>query len=188
MWHRKVMIALALCVVGASAVLAQQDNWNELNRKAVKLYQEGKYTEATKVYEKSLAVAEKVFGPEHPNVATSLGNLAELYGAQGKYSEAEPLFKRALAIREKALGPDHLDVAISLNDLAELYRSQGRYTEAEPLYKRALPIYVKTLGADHPDVTISLNNLVQMQKLMGKEKEPSECAECPQRIEPQPSR
>ena len=182
---QKMIIALALCLVGASAVLAQQEKWNELNQEVVKLNQEGKYAEAIKVAEKRLEMAERTFGPDHPNVATSLSNLAELYDSQGKYSEAEPLFKRSLAIREQALGPDDPDVAASLNNLAELYRSQGKYAEAEPLYKRALPIYVKALGADHPDVTISLNNLTQMQKQMGKKKEASECEECPQRIEPQ---
>ncbi len=42
--------------------------------------------------------------PEHPDVAQSLNNLAELYRVQGRYAEAEPLYQRALAIREKALG------------------------------------------------------------------------------------
>ncbi len=37
-------------------------------------------------------------GPEHPNVATSLNNLAEFYRAQGRYADAEPLHKRALSI------------------------------------------------------------------------------------------
>ena len=62
---------------------------------------------------------EKALGPDHPEVATSLNNLAVLYSAQGKYAEAEPLYKRSLAIHEKALGPDHPDVAISLNNLAD---------------------------------------------------------------------
>ncbi|MBE3035878.1 MAG: tetratricopeptide repeat protein [Candidatus Atribacteria bacterium] len=47
------------------------------------------------------------FGPDHPDVATSLNKLAELYRAQGRYSEAEPLYKRALAIAEKTLGAHH---------------------------------------------------------------------------------
>ena len=64
---------------------------------------------------------EKALGSDHPDVAKSLNNLAELYRYQGRYAEAEPLYKRSLAIREKALGPDHPDVAISLNNLASLY-------------------------------------------------------------------
>ena len=95
---------------------------------------------------------EKALGPDHPDVANSLNNLAELYHTQGRYADAEPLYKRSLAIKEKAFGPDHPDVALSLNNLAELYRAQGRYADAEPLYKRALAIREKALGPDHPDV------------------------------------
>jgi tetratricopeptide (TPR) repeat protein len=188
MLNWKMVIAPALCLGAAVAVMAQQNKWNELNQEVARLNREGKYTEATKIAEKSLDVAEKAFGPEHLNVATSLTGLAQLYKSQGKYLEAEPLFEQSLAIREKALGPDHPDVAASLNDLAELYRAQGRYTEAEPLYKRALPIYVKALGADDPAVTKTLGNLEQMKKQMGNKQEDSECEECPQRIEPHPSR
>ncbi len=36
-----------------------------------------------------LRTFQKTLGPEHPNVAQSLNNLAELYRAQGRYGEAE---------------------------------------------------------------------------------------------------
>ena len=51
-------------------------------------------------------------GPDHPDVAASLENLASLYEPKCRYADAEPLFRRSLAIHEKALGPDHPDVAI----------------------------------------------------------------------------
>ncbi len=47
----------------------------------------------------------KALDPNHPDVATSLSNLAGLHHAQGRYAEAQPLYERALAIWEKALGP-----------------------------------------------------------------------------------
>ena len=72
---------------------------------------QGRYAEAEPLYKRALAIREKALGPDHPDVARSLNNLAELYENQGRYAEAEPLYKRALAIREKALGPDHPDVA-----------------------------------------------------------------------------
>ena len=78
-----------------------------------------------------------MLGPDHPDTASSLNNLAGLYRAQGRYAEAEPLYRRALAIREAVLGPDHPDTASSLNNLAGLFRAQGRYGEAEPLLRRA---------------------------------------------------
>jgi hypothetical protein len=49
-------------------------------------------------------------GPEHPLVARSLHEIAELYQKIGKYEEAETLNKRALSIRMKAHGTSHPDV------------------------------------------------------------------------------
>ena len=106
---------------------------------------QGNYAEAAPLLQRSLAIREKALGPEHPDVATSLNNLAGLYQAQGNYAEAAPLFQRSLAIWEKALGPEHPDVALSLNNLAELYRAQGNYAEAAPLLQRSLAIWEKTL-------------------------------------------
>ena len=63
---------------------------------------------------------EKVLGPKHPDVATSLNNLGWLLGATNRLAEAEPLFRRALAIDEKSFGPEHPDVARDLNNLAGL--------------------------------------------------------------------
>ena len=42
-----------------------------------------------------LRSAKQTLGPEHPNVAQSLNNLAGLYQATGRYAQAEPLFQRA---------------------------------------------------------------------------------------------
>ena len=129
---------------------------------------QGRYAEAEPLYKRALAIREKALGPDHPDVGTSLNNLAGLYRAQGRYAEAEPLYKRGLAITEKALGPDHPDVGTSLNNLAVLYQRQGRYAEAEPLYKRGLAIREKALGPDHPDVGTSLNNLAALYHAQGR--------------------
>ena len=104
---------------------------------------QGRYAEAEPLYRRSLEIKEKQLGPDHPDVAGSLNNLAILYADQGRYAEAEPLYRRSLKIREAKLGPDHPDVAASLNNLAILYQSQGRYAEAEPLYRRSLKIREK---------------------------------------------
>ncbi|HEX9256594.1 MAG TPA: tetratricopeptide repeat protein, partial [Candidatus Angelobacter sp.] len=61
---------------------------------------QGKNSEAEPLYRRALAINEKALGPEHPNTASSLNNLALLLKEQGKFSEAEPLYRRALAIRE----------------------------------------------------------------------------------------
>ncbi|MHC4457694.1 MAG: tetratricopeptide repeat protein, partial [Planctomycetota bacterium] len=102
----KALLIVLLITPFSMAANAQQELWEQLSSKVVKLYQQGRYAEAAKVAEEALTVAEKTFGLNHLNFATSLNNLAELYRAQGKYAEAEPLYKRSLKIREKALGPE----------------------------------------------------------------------------------
>ena len=83
-------------------------------------------------------------GPEHPDVAKSLHNLAGLYKAQGRYAEAESLYKRALAIFEHALGPEHPHVAASLENYAALLRETARADEAERMEARAKAIRAKS--------------------------------------------
>jgi tetratricopeptide (TPR) repeat protein len=116
---------------------------------AVLYYHEGRYADAEPLYKRALAIREKAFGPDDPQIATSLNSLPAL-DSQGRYADAEPLLRRALAIREQALGRDHPDVATSLNNLAFLCRTQARYADAEPFYKQALTIWEKMLGRNHP--------------------------------------
>ena len=87
----------------ASSAEVQEARW--LHQEAIALYQAGKYAAAIPLAQRSLAMREKELGPNHPDVATTLNNLAVLYSEQGEYGRAEPLYVRALAIREKALGP-----------------------------------------------------------------------------------
>ena len=113
-------------------------------------------------------------GADHPDVATSLNNLAGLYQLQGRYSEAEPLYGRSPAIMEQQLGAGHPDVATSLNNLAELYRVQGRYSEAEPLFGRSLAIFINVLGKNHPQTQTTQDNfrhLVQQVIEAGRARE-----------------
>ena len=56
---------------------------------------------------RALAIDEKSYGPEHPDVASDLNNLAQLLQATNRLAEAEPLMRRALAIDEKSYGPEH---------------------------------------------------------------------------------
>ncbi|GAK60191.1 kinesin light chain-like protein [Candidatus Vecturithrix granuli] len=139
----------------------------QLNQQVIRLYQQGQYAEAIPLAEQELAIREKASGPEHPDTATSLNNLAVLYKTMGNYAQAEPLYQRALVIREKALGAEHPDTAQSLNSLATLYYGMGDYAQAESLYQSVLAIRKKVLGPEHPAIATSLNNLAVLYQTMG---------------------
>jgi tetratricopeptide (TPR) repeat protein len=87
----------------------------KLHTESERLGRAGKYEEARPLAERALEIREKALGPEHPDVARSLNNLANLYRDKGDYARAETIYQRALAIREKAFGLENPEVAASLN-------------------------------------------------------------------------
>ncbi|NOU35329.1 MAG: tetratricopeptide repeat protein [Kiritimatiellaceae bacterium] len=60
---------------------------------------QNRYAKAEPLYRRSLAIREKAFGLNHPNVAQTLENMAVLYRKTGREKEAEPMEQRAAAIR-----------------------------------------------------------------------------------------
>jgi tetratricopeptide (TPR) repeat protein len=139
-----------------------------LDRVATYLQARAEFGLAKPLFERALAIRERVLGPDHPGTAASLDNLASLLQAQGELAAARPLFERALAITERVLGPDHSDTASSLNNLALLLQDQGELAAARPLYERALAIWERVLGPDHPDTAMGLNNLAGLLQAQGE--------------------
>jgi tetratricopeptide (TPR) repeat protein len=132
------------------------------------LEESAQYVQAEPLYQRALAIREKMEGPEHPSTAATLHALATLYIDQGKYEQAEPLLQRTLAIKEKMEGPEHPSTGGTLHQLAVLYWRQGKYEQAEPLYQRALAISEKMEGAEHPSTATTLHALAVLYQVQGK--------------------
>ena len=101
----------------------------------------------------ALAIDEANFGPDHPNVAIRLNNLAQLLNATNRLSDAEPLMHRALAIDEASFGPTIPESPSASTTWP--YRSQAtnRLSDAEPLSRRHLEIFLQFTAAtsrEHP--------------------------------------
>ncbi|MDC0709466.1 CHAT domain-containing protein [Stigmatella sp. ncwal1] len=126
---------------------------------AKKLQHSGEYSEALTRVQHALALREAALGSTHPDVASCLHQMGDLYRLQGDLVHAEPSLQRALTLRKAALGKSHPDVANSLQSLAILYVNQGLYGQAKPLFQRALAIREAVLGKSHPDVANSLDAL-----------------------------
>ncbi len=117
--------------------------WEVLTSEVMKLHGSGDYTQGVRVAKQALQVAQQSDGPDHPNVALSLGNLAELYEAQKEYAKAEPLYKRSLEIMEKEFGQDDPFLVPTLLNMASLYDNTGREDEAQRMMERANSIQAK---------------------------------------------
>ncbi len=129
-----------------------------------------KLAEAEPLLQRSLAIWQKVFGPEHPNVAQSLSLLAVLYNAQEKYEEAERLFQRALAIWEAVWekNPEESHGFTAMNGMSFNHAMLFMF------YERWLPIAEKALGSEHPDVAQILENYAALLRKMRHEDEAEE--------------
>jgi tetratricopeptide (TPR) repeat protein len=146
----------------------------ELNQQSVQLGSQGRFAEAIPLGVQALAIFQKAFGSENPNVAIGAGNLAQLYGQASQFDKAEPLYKHAVEILEKH--PDkEQDLGLMLAGLADLYARQKRWADAEPYYRRCLPLIDKHFGPDHANSLAIVNNFSDILRQQGKdpEKEPS---------------
>jgi len=70
------------------------------------LFLEGKLAEAEGLYRQSLEIAEKDYGPNSPETAPVLNNLAVLYQREKKFNQAKELLQRAISNAENAQVPN----------------------------------------------------------------------------------
>lgn len=86
---------------------------------------------------------EEIHEEDHPDILTSLHNLALACEKVEQYEEAKNYLERALVISEKINGVEHPNVAKILNDLGRVYYNLNKYLESNTLFERALIIYKK---------------------------------------------
>lgn len=81
-----------------------------------------------------------MLGPDHPQLAHAISNLAALAAGQGRHEDARRGYAQALELGQKGLGPDHPELAEDLTGLAQALLSLGRAAEARVPAARALQI------------------------------------------------
>jgi len=96
------------------------------HNRATKYHAQGEAIRPELLYLRALELQQKVWGPDHPEVAQTLNNLALYYKALGRLAEARLLYERALAIFRRTQGASHDNTAVALSNLAELLKAQAR--------------------------------------------------------------
>ena len=80
----------------------------------------------------------KIFGEEHPDIITAMGNLAATFISLEKYADAEKLQMNALSLCNKLLGEEHPNTISTMGNLAATYKSLGKYTDVQKLQIKIL--------------------------------------------------
>lgn len=78
--------------------------------------------------ERALAIDQKAFGKDHPDVALALNNLAQLYKATNRLKEAEPLLERGLVILlqfTRRTGHPHTHLEVVINNYRDMLNQMG---------------------------------------------------------------
>lgn len=146
---------------------------------------EGKTAEAIASAEAMLAIEQKVLPVNYPDLAGSLGWLADLHLAREEFAAARSARREAFRILRKVHGAAHwkvtdarmalahVDRIAGLNDaqrqrlvranqfnrsMVSLHRS-GKTRDAIILAREVLAICTEVLGEQHPETASSLNNL-----------------------------
>jgi tRNA A-37 threonylcarbamoyl transferase component Bud32 len=110
--------------------------------------------EAMRLLEKVLALHEKIYGPDHPELAQTLFNLGLSWADLGDDRHARPYLERSLAIYERTLEPDHPLLLKALSAVADQHRQNGRAAEARPLDQRVLDVTGSRLAADPENLSL----------------------------------
>ena len=111
--------------------------------------------EARAVLGEALAIRERVYGPDHPRVASTVNELGAVALGAGRLAEAEQYFLRVTAIYRKVHGDTHYQTGIGVSNLASVYMADKRFAQAEKLFRDALVIYRNTLPATHTNIGIA---------------------------------
>ena len=114
--------------------------WTAMSR-AVLLRYEGRLEEALAEERRALAAKQSLLGPDHLDVALSVGNVGLVLQELGRSSEAEPLFRRVLETITRLVGPENARVAQALLNHGEALTDLRRFDEAEAALQRALSIW-----------------------------------------------
>lgn len=122
-------------------------------------YDNSDYDHAEQLLLESMAMKRKLLGDKHPEIATSLSNIADVLHNKGDLAGAEKDYLQSLAMYRELLGDDHPYVARTLNNLAFVYYDKGDIRGALQTERESLAIYRKDFPGDNPEVARVENRL-----------------------------
>lgn len=111
-----------------------------------------------------LALREKQYGAQSPELIRPLELETRLYRDRRDYDRCQQYLERLQSITAKAYGGKSVEAAECLRDLARNRRDQRRYADAAELYEKALAVQEKAMpsesgGKNHPDIARTLDEI-----------------------------
>jgi tetratricopeptide (TPR) repeat protein len=106
------------------------------------------WQETLDVAERALAIKESVLGPQDPEIAESLRQVALVRGNNGRWSEVVPLLERAVGILAAAFGPEDARVGRYLRSLGTAAWRSGDLARGRSLIERSVLLLENEYGLE----------------------------------------
>lgn len=117
----------------------------------------GEFSQAEPVVRENLARSQKLFGPMHPDVATSLHELGAILWNEGDLAGADAMMRQSLAQLRQFKDP--MEISGLLGDLGLVLLDQGDLSAAAVPLREALETRKAILPRGDPRLAVSGNNL-----------------------------
>lgn len=137
----------------------------------------GRYGDARKCGEESLAIRLKLLGEHNSETAMSFHNLAVNLRVLGENEKSLDYHQKALVIWSDLYGENHIDTALALDGASACYLALGKNEDALKFAERALAIREKVLGHRHPDTATSFSNVGNVCAVVGDHSRALQCEE-----------
>ncbi len=119
-------------------------------------YLEHHFAQSFEYQERAREIKETVLGPDDPDYAASLGNVALALNKIGQSQRALALMDRGLSIQRRALGDSHPRYADNLNNRGEILLALGKTEDALQAYRDAGRIWKREFGESSALVAYAL--------------------------------
>ncbi|HVU52291.1 MAG TPA: protein kinase [Polyangia bacterium] len=119
----------------------------------------GRKDEALRFNEEALTLKQRAWGPDHPDVGLSEGNVAVALEDLGRDQEALAHVDRSIEILSRDFGAEHPELATQLMNRGEILNALGRYREARRSFESARIIWERELGLDHRNLAYVLTGI-----------------------------
>jgi eukaryotic-like serine/threonine-protein kinase len=117
---------------------------------------------------KALAIAEDVYGPDHPRLTLPFSDLGRMLSTLGRNDEAVAAHQRAVRIAVSSYGPDSKKVLEHRNNLAIALAGTGRTEEAIAELETLVTLWEQNEGPESLSTGEALQNLAVQQVVAGR--------------------
>lgn len=115
--------------------------WSQLRDASTELSRKGEYAEAHRYAEAGVQAAIREYGPNHPETAVALKNLAASFTVKRRPNDALPLIQEAYKITSETVGSDHIYHVLNAGQMGETLRAKGDLEQSEIYFQEAIGLF-----------------------------------------------